>query len=47
MPNPAYDLVPPELIALLVTNIGPNHPSYIYRLLAEYYHQDDHNLFVS
>lgn len=47
VPNPGYDLVPPELVSLLVTNIGGNHPSYIYRLLAEYYHQEDHNLFVS
>jgi len=46
-PNPAFDLVPPELVSLLVTNIGGNHPSYIYRLLSEYYHQEDHNLFVN
>ena len=41
-PNPAYDYVPPELVALLITNSGPSHASYIYRLLAEYYHQEDH-----
>jgi len=46
-PNPAYDFVPPELVSLLVTNIGGNHPSYIYRLLAEYYIQEDHNLFIT
>ncbi len=44
VPNPAFDYVPPELVALLITNIGANHASYIYRLLAEYYHQDDHDL---
>ena len=44
MVNPAYDYVPPELVSLLITNIGANHPSYIYRLLAEYYHQEDHTL---
>jgi len=42
--NPAYDYVPPELVSLLITNIGANHPSYIYRLLQEYYHPDDHEL---
>ena len=31
-------------VALLITNIGGNHASYIYRLLAEYYHQEDHTL---
>lgn len=40
-PNPAYDYVPPELVSLLITNQGPSHPSYIYRLIAEYYHQED------
>ena len=44
VPNPAYDYVPPELVALLITNSGPSHASYIYRLLAEYYNQDDHDL---
>ena len=44
MVNPAYDYVPPELVSLLITNIGGNHPSYIYRLLAEYYHPGDHIL---
>ncbi len=41
--NPAYDYVPPDLVSLLITNSGPNHPSYIYRLLAEYYHPEDHD----
>ena len=44
VPNPAFDYVPPELVSLLITNIGGNHPSYIYRLLAEYYHPGDHIL---
>ena len=42
--NPAFDYVPPELISLLLTNIGGNHPSYIYRLVQEYYHPDDQTL---
>jgi len=44
VPNPAYDYVPPELVSLLITNSGPSHASYIYRLLAEYYHQEDYVL---
>ena len=43
-PNPAFDYVPPELVSLLITNMGGNHPSYIYRLLTEYYHQEDYDL---
>jgi len=39
--NPVHDYIPPELIRLYVTNIGAFQPSYIYRLLAEYYHKDD------
>ena len=44
VPNPAYDYVPPELVSLLITNSGPSHASYIYRLLSEYYHPEDHDL---
>ena len=44
VPNPAFDYVPPELVSLLITNSGPSHASYIYRLLAEYYHQEDYDL---
>ena len=46
VPNPAYDYVPPELVSLLITNSGPSHSSYIYRLLSEYYHQEDYDLSV-
>lgn len=42
--NPAFDYVPPDLVSLLITNIGAYHPSYVYRLLQEYYHPDDHQL---
>jgi translation initiation factor eIF-2B subunit beta len=42
--NPAYDYIPPELVDLYITNIGGHQPSYIYRLLAEYYHRDDYIL---
>jgi len=42
--NPAYDYIPPELISLYVTNFGGHNPSYIYRLLAEYYNPEDYTL---
>jgi translation initiation factor eIF-2B subunit beta len=43
--NPVHDYIPPQLIDLYVTNIGGFQPSYIYRLLAEYYHSDDWDVF--
>jgi translation initiation factor eIF-2B subunit beta len=43
--NPVHDYIPPQTIGLYVTNIGAFQPSYIYRLLAEYYHQDDWEAF--
>ncbi|KNC83853.1 hypothetical protein SARC_03910 [Sphaeroforma arctica JP610] len=39
--TPLYDYVPPNLISLYVTNSGGHAPTYIYRLLSEYYHPDD------
>jgi translation initiation factor eIF-2B subunit beta len=42
--NPAFDYVPPELISLFLTNFGGQSPSYIYRLLVEYYHPSDYLL---
>ncbi|CAI5458995.1 unnamed protein product [Closterium sp. Yama58-4] len=42
--NPAFDYIPPELVTLLVTDTGGHNPSYIYRLVAEYYSPHDHNL---
>jgi len=38
---PAFDYIPPELVDLFVTNIGGHNPSYIYRLLVEYYNPED------
>lgn len=37
LPNPYYDYVPPELLSLFITNIGPHPPSYIQRLVAEHH----------
>ncbi|XP_054711547.1 translation initiation factor eIF-2B subunit beta-like [Uloborus diversus] len=42
--NPAYDYVPPDLVTLLISNLGGNAPSYVYRLLSELYHRDDYDL---
>lgn len=39
--NPVHDLIRPEHIDLFITNVGSFQPSFIYRLLAEYYHADD------
>ncbi|KAM1087234.1 hypothetical protein ACFX2B_012635 [Malus domestica] len=39
--NPAFDYVPPELVSLFVTEIGGHNPSYIYRLISDFYCADD------
>ena len=43
--NPVRDYIKPEYISLYATNVGSFQPSFIYRLLAEYYHSDDWDLF--
>ena len=43
--NPVHDFIRPEHINLFITNVGSFQPSFIYRLLAEYYHTDDWNSF--
>lgn len=42
--NPGFDYVPPDLITLFITNFGGHSPSYIYRLLSEYYNAEDYEL---
>jgi translation initiation factor eIF-2B subunit beta len=42
--NPAFDYIPPDLVDLFITNFGGHQPSYIYRLLAEYYSPQDYKL---
>eukprot|EP01088_Endostelium_zonatum_P017020 TRINITY_DN4838_c0_g1_i1.p1 TRINITY_DN4838_c0_g1~~TRINITY_DN4838_c0_g1_i1.p1 ORF type:complete len:373 (-),score=77.84 TRINITY_DN4838_c0_g1_i1:103-1221(-) len=42
--NPMYDYIQPELVSLFITNYGGHNPSYIYRLLQEYYHPADYVL---
>lgn len=39
--NPSFDYIPPELISLFITDTGGHNPSYVYRLLAEYYSPED------
>merc|ERR1712137_322662 len=40
--NPVLDYIPPELVSLYLTNYGVHNPSYIYRMLAEYYSLQDY-----
>jgi translation initiation factor eIF-2B subunit beta len=42
--NPAFDYLPPVLVSLFVTDTGGYTPSYVYRLLAEYYSREDYLL---
>jgi len=43
--NPAWDYIPPELVSLYITNQGGHNPTYIYRLLADYYNPLDQDIF--
>ena len=40
--NPRFDYVPPELVSLLITDHGCHTPSFVYRLLEEYYDAEDY-----
>lgn len=42
--NAGFDYVPPHLVSLLVTDTGGHNPSYVYRLLSEYYSAHDYTL---
>jgi translation initiation factor eIF-2B subunit beta len=44
VPNPALDYVPPALVSLFITDSGCHCPSYVYRLLQEYYSPEDMDL---
>ncbi|TXG49071.1 hypothetical protein EZV62_024946 [Acer yangbiense] len=39
--NPTFDYVPPKLVSLFITDTGGHNPSYMYRLIADYYSADD------
>ena len=42
--NPVFDYIPPEYVDIFLTNAGGHAPSYMYRLLAEYYDTTDERL---
>jgi translation initiation factor eIF-2B subunit beta len=42
--NPTFDYIPPELVSLFITDTGGHNPSYVYRLVAEYYSPEDYVL---
>ncbi len=44
VPTPLFDYVPPHLISLFITDMGGRTPSYVYRLLTEYYSREDYFL---
>jgi translation initiation factor eIF-2B subunit beta len=44
LPCPYVDYVEPGLIDLLITDTGGYTPSYVYRLLSEYYSREDYVL---
>ncbi|CAL1394483.1 unnamed protein product [Linum trigynum] len=39
--NPTFDYVPPKVVSLFITDTGGHNPSYMYRLIADYYSADD------
>ncbi|XP_054804377.1 uncharacterized protein LOC129307442 isoform X1 [Prosopis cineraria] len=39
--NPTFDYVDPKLVSLFITDTGGHNPSYMYRLIADYYSADD------
>ncbi|CAM6113365.1 unnamed protein product [Calypogeia fissa] len=39
--NPAFDYIPPELVSLFITDTGGHTPSYVYRIVAEFYSPED------
>ncbi len=42
--TPVYEYVPPDLVTLFISNLSGHAPSYVYRLLSELYHPNDHDL---
>ncbi|KAK9154697.1 hypothetical protein Sjap_002177 [Stephania japonica] len=39
--NPAFDYVPPKLVSLFIIDTGGHIPSYVYKLIADYYSAED------
>ncbi|KAB8606225.1 hypothetical protein FH972_025855 [Carpinus fangiana] len=42
--NPIHDYIAPELVDLFITNIGAHAPSFMYRIVADHYRQEDIDL---
>jgi len=42
--NPVFDYIAPEMVSLFITNTGAHSPSYVYRLITEYYALEDESL---
>ncbi|XP_024358672.1 uncharacterized protein [Physcomitrium patens] len=42
--NPTFDYIPPDLVSIFITDTGGHNPSYVYRLIAEYYSPEDYFL---
>jgi len=42
--NPVFDYIKPENVEIFLTNAGGHAPSYMYRLLSEYYDTTDYRL---
>lgn len=42
--NPVFDYIKPEYVEIFLTNAGGHAPSYMYRLLSEYYDTTDERL---
>ena len=42
--NPVFDYIKADLVELFISDIGGNAPSYLYRMLAEMYQQQDYDL---
>jgi translation initiation factor eIF-2B subunit beta len=42
--SPYYDYVDPRFVTLFLTNVGGHPPSYIYRLLNEFYDPVDNDI---
>ncbi|KXS20883.1 translation initiation factor eIF-2B beta subunit [Gonapodya prolifera JEL478] len=42
--NPSFEYVPPDLVALFITNVGSHSPTYMYRLISEFYSKHDQSL---
>ncbi|KAK9088256.1 hypothetical protein Scep_027338 [Stephania cephalantha] len=39
--NPAFYYVPPKLVSVFITDTGGHSPSYVYKLIADYYSAED------